>query len=212
MDFFFVEPTPPSDLRHNASPLISDRNVFVVSGNGTIYNLKGDTTYPSGELLWKLKLPDGKRMIVSPSKFDFDKDGHDDFVIATEEGKILVVKNNTRRKEFEIISEIKASNAPITSQPLLVDAFGTGKLNIFFVNSNNVLQAIDTNTKVIKNLVPWPMFLGSPSHIPSQNMSKYKLKYRIMFFGGILISILFITFKILRAVKKSVKKVKVKFL
>ncbi|MDR2818048.1 MAG: FHA domain-containing protein [Endomicrobium sp.] len=209
---FFVEPTPPSELRHNASPLISDGNVFVVSGNGTIYNLKGDTTYPAGELLWKLKLPDGKRMIASPSKFDFDKDGHDDFVIATEEGKILVVKNNTRRKEFEIISEIKASNAPITSQPLLVDAFGTGNLNIFFVNSNNVLQAIDTNTKVIKNLDPWPMFLGSPSHISPQNMSKYKLKYRIMFFGGILIFIFFITFKILRAVKKSVKKVKVKFL
>ncbi|MDR1244898.1 MAG: FHA domain-containing protein [Endomicrobium sp.] len=209
---FFVEPTPSSDLRHNASPLISDGNVFVVSGNGTIYNLKGDTNYPSGELLWKLKLPDGKRMIASPSKFDFDKDGHDDFVIATEEGKILVVKNNTRRKEFEIISEIKASNAPITSQPLLVDAFGTGKLNIFFVNSSNVLQAIDTNTKVIKNLDPWPMFLGSPSHIPPQNMSKYKLKYRIMFFGGILVSILFITFKVVRAVKKSVKKVKVKFL
>jgi outer membrane protein assembly factor BamB len=209
---FFIEPIPPADLRHNASPLISDGNVFVVSGNGTIYNLKGDTNYSSGELLGKLKLPNGKRMIGSPSKFDFDKDGHDDFVIGTEEGEIVVVRNNTRRKEFEIISEIKASNAPITSQPLIVDAFGTGKLNILFVNSNNVLQAINTNAKTIKNFTPWPMFLGSPSHTPQQNISKYKLKYRAMFFGGILLFILFITFKILRAVKKNSKKVKVKFL
>jgi pSer/pThr/pTyr-binding forkhead associated (FHA) protein len=209
---FFVEPTPPAGLRHNASPLISEGNIFVVSANGTIYNLKGNTTYPSGELLWKLKVQDGKRMIGSPSKFDFDKDGYDDFVIGTEGGKILVVRNNTKRKEFEIISEIKASNAPITSQPLLADAFGTGNLNILFVNSNNVLQVINTNAKTIKDLSAWPMFLGSPSHIPSQDMSKYKLKYRVMFFGGIMIFIFFITFKILRSIKKNSKKVKVKFL
>ncbi|MDR2436768.1 MAG: FHA domain-containing protein, partial [Endomicrobium sp.] len=209
---FFVEPTPPVNLKHNASPLISDGNVFVVSANGTIYNLKGNTTYPSGELLWKLKLQDGKRMIGSPSKFDFDKDGHDDFVIGTEEGKILIIKNNTKRKEFEIISEIKASNAPITSQPLLADAFGTGNLNILFVNSNNVLQVINTNAKTIKDFTPWPMFLSSPFHTPFQDMSKYKLKYRVIFFGGITIFILFITFKILRSIKKNSKKVKVKFL
>ncbi|MDR1474356.1 MAG: FHA domain-containing protein [Endomicrobium sp.] len=209
---FFVEPTPPADLRHNATPLISDGNVFVVSGNGTIYNLKGKTSYPSGELLWKLKIPNGKRMIGSPSKFDFDKDGHDDFVIGSEEGEISVIKNNTKRKEFEIISEIKASNSPITSQPLIVDAFGTGKLNILFVNSNNVIQAINTNAKTIKNFTPWAMFLGGPSHTPTQDISKYKLKYMSMFFGGILIFILFITFKVLRSVKKNSKKVKVKFL
>jgi pSer/pThr/pTyr-binding forkhead associated (FHA) protein len=209
---FFVEPTPPADLRHNATPLISEGNVFVVSANGTIYNLKGNTPYPSGELLWKLKLQDGKRMIGSPSRFDFDKDGHYEYVIGTEEGKILVIKNNTKRKEFEIISEIKASNAPITSQPLLADAFGTGKLNILFVNSNNVLQAINTNVTTVKNLSPWPMFLGSPSHTPSEDMSKYKLKYRAMLFGGIIIFILFMTFKILKSLKKNSKKVKVKFL
>ncbi|MDR1087460.1 MAG: hypothetical protein LBL16_04440 [Endomicrobium sp.] len=196
---FFVEPTPPADLRHNATPLISDGNVFVVPVNGTIYNLKGKTSYPSGELLWKLKIPDGKRMIGSPSKFDFDKDGHDDFAIGSEEGKISVIKNNTKRKEFEIIAEIKASNSPITSQPLAVDAFGTGKLNILFVNSNNVIQAVNTNAKTIKNFTPWPMFLGGPSHTPIQNISKYKLKYRAIFFGGILIFILFITFKVLRS-------------
>jgi hypothetical protein len=95
---------------------------------------------------------------------------------------------------------------------LIVDAFGTGKLNILFVNSSNVLQAINTNAKTIKNFAPWPMFLGSSSHNPPQNISKYKLKYRAMFLGGILLFILFITFKILRAVKKSSKKVKVKFL
>jgi pSer/pThr/pTyr-binding forkhead associated (FHA) protein/outer membrane protein assembly factor BamB len=209
---FLVEPAPPADLRHNASPLISEGNVFVASANGTIYNLKGNTRYPSGELLWKLKLQDAKRITCSPSKFDFDKDGHDDFVIGTDDGKIIVVKNNIKRKEFEIISEIKASNAPITSQPLLVDAFGTGKLNILFVNSNNVLQVINTNAKTIKNFAPWPMFLGSPSHSLPQDMSKYRLKYKAMFFCGIIIFILFIVFKILRAIKKDSKKVRIEFL
>ncbi|MDR3256544.1 MAG: FHA domain-containing protein [Endomicrobium sp.] len=210
--FFVEQPTPPADIKHNASPVITDGNVFVVSANGTIYNLNGKTGYPAGELLWKLQLPDAKRMIASPSMYDFDKDGHDEFVIATEDGKIVVIKNNIRRREFEILAEIKASNVPITSSPLIADAFGTGKLNIIFVNSNNALQVINTNAKIIKNLDAWPMFLGNPSHTGLHGISKYKSKYRKMLFLGVLIFALFSTFKIIRAIKKSSKKVKVRFL
>jgi pSer/pThr/pTyr-binding forkhead associated (FHA) protein len=209
---FFVDPTPPSGLRHNASPLIADGNVFVVSANGTLYNLKGKTEYSAGELLWKLQLPEAKRMIASPSKFDFDKDGHDDFVIATEDGKIMVIKNNMRRREFEILAEIKASNVPITSSPLIADAFGTGKLNILFTNAYNSIQVINTNSKIMKNFDIWPMFLGNPEHSGSIDLNKYKVKYRIMFFAGIAMCILFVTLRILRVIKKNAKRVKVKFL
>jgi hypothetical protein len=94
---FFVGPTTLSNLRYNTLPLIFDGNVFVVSENGTIYNLKNDTIYPSEKLLWKLKLLNCKKMIASAFKFDFDKDGYDNFVIATEKWNILVAKNNIKK-------------------------------------------------------------------------------------------------------------------
>jgi hypothetical protein len=70
----------------------------------------------------------------------------------TEGGKIVIVKNNTKRREFEVLAEVKASNVSITSSPLIVDAFNTGKLNILFVDLNNTLQIINTNAKIIKDL------------------------------------------------------------
>lgn len=62
---YFVEPVPPSGIKHNASPVIADvegtgqGDVIFSSPNGFLYTLKGKTGYPAGELLTKTKIPDG---------------------------------------------------------------------------------------------------------------------------------------------------------
>ncbi|MCL1972049.1 MAG: FHA domain-containing protein [Endomicrobia bacterium] len=215
---YFVEPTPPAGLKHNASPLIADltgdgiNDVFVVSANGSVIGLRGKTGYSAGELLWRMAIPEAKRMIGSPSMYDFDKDGLKDFVIGTEDGRIMVIKSNTRRKEFEIMAEIRASNVPITSSPLLADLFGTGKINILFSNSMDSLQVINTNARTIKNAVLWPMFLGSADHMGFSGLDKFKSKYRKQFFAGLTIFILFVFFKTKSVVSRNAKRVKVQFL
>jgi outer membrane protein assembly factor BamB len=215
---YFVEPTPPAGLKHSASPVITDLtgsgmgDVFIVSANGSIQGLKGKTGYPAGELLWKMILPEGKRIISSPAVYDFDKDGLNDFVIATEDGRILVVKSNTRRKEFEVMAEIRASNNSITSSPLIADLFGEGKLDIIFANSTDALQVVSTNSKSIKNISIWPMFLGSADHIGFHGLGEYKSKYRKQFLIGLIILIAFSFFKIRFMLARNAKKVKVQFL
>ncbi|MDR1195023.1 MAG: FHA domain-containing protein [Endomicrobium sp.] len=215
---YFVEPTPPAGLKHNSSPVIADLtgngmgDVFVVSANGSIQGLKGKTGYPAGELLWKMLLLDCKRMISSPAVYDFDKDGLKDFVIATEDGKIIVLKSNPRRKEFEIMAEIRASNNPITSSPLIGDIFGMGRLDIIFANSTDALQVINTNAKIIENVIVWPMFLGSADHIGFSGLSSYKSHYRKQFFVGLIILVAFLFFKIKFTLARNDKRVKVQFL
>lgn len=215
---YFVEPTPPAGLKHNASPVIADLtgngmgDVFVVSANGSIQGLKGKTGYPAGELLWKMILPEAKRIISSPAVYDFDKDGLDDFVITTEDGKVMVIRSNTRRKEFEIMAEIKASNSAITSSPVIADLFGTGKLDILFANSTDALQIVNTNAKTIKNISVWPMFLGSADHRGFSGLGEYKSKYRKEFFVGLIILAVFSFLKTRSIIARNAKKVKVQFL
>jgi len=215
---FFVEPTPPAGIKHSASPVVADLtgdgigDVVVVSANGTVLGLKGKTSYPSGELLWKLNLPDGKRLLSSPAVYDFDKDGLSDFVIGTEDGRILVIRSNPRRKEFEIMADIKASNTPITSSPVIGDLFGTGKLQILFSNSMDSLQVVSTNAKIIKNLNVWPMFLGSPEHTGFAGLGNYKSAFVKKLLVGVVILVLFLFLRIRFAVARNARKVKVQFL
>ena len=215
---YFVEPTPPAGLKHNASPVIADisgngmGDVFVVSANGSVLGLKGKTGYPAGELLWKMSLPEAKRIISSPAVYDFDKDGLKEFVIGTEDGKIVVIRSNARRKEFEIMADIKASNTSIASSPIIGDIFGSGKLNILFTNSMDSLQVINTNAKIMKNLNVWPMFLGSADHMGFNGLGAFKSKYRKQLFIGLVILILFSFFKVRFTLARNAKKVKVQFL
>jgi pSer/pThr/pTyr-binding forkhead associated (FHA) protein/outer membrane protein assembly factor BamB len=215
---YFVEPTPPSNIKHNASPVIADMtgngmgDVFAVSANGMILGLKGKTGYPAGELLWKMIVPEGKRMIGSPAVYDFNKDGLKDFVIADENGKISVIASNPRRKEFEILASIRASNTPIPSSPVIADLFGSGKLNILVINSMNALQVIDTNAKIIKNFRVWPMFLGGPSHINIDVLGTYKSAYTKKLVLGLLLLVFFAVYKIRAYTLRNSKKVKVIFL
>ena len=210
---YFVEPTPPAGLKHNASPIVADLtgngigDVFVVSANGSILGLRGKTGYPAGELLWKTQLPETKRMISSPAAYDFDKDGLLDFVIATEDGKIIVVKSNTRRKEFEILADIKASNTPITSSPLIADIFGIGKLQILFANSMDALQIVETDAKSLQILlfiyVPW-----WSEHTGFEGLGKYKTNYMKKLIIGVVILIVFLFIRVRFAVSRNAKRLR----
>lgn len=215
---FFVEPVPPSDLKFNSGPVVGDFNgdgkndVAIVSANGSIQVLKGDTSYPSGELLWKLQIPEARRIISSPSVYDFDKDGIPEIVFGTEDGKIIVAKNNIRRKEIEVLSYLKASNLAITSSPLMADINGDGFIEILYTNIQDSIQVLNTNVKTIKNLRIWPMFLANPAHTSSFSEKALKMKYLELLSAGGLLLMLFVFFKIRKSLKKAQKRVKVVYL
>lgn len=215
---YFVEPTPAEDLKFNTTPVISDftgkgnGDVLFVSANGTVQILKGNTTYQTGELLWKFSIPEAKRILSTPASFDFDKDGINEVIFGTEDGRILIVKSNLKRKEIEIISDIRASNSSITSTPLLADLNGDKKLEVLYVNNLDSIHILNTNVKILKNLAVWPMFLGNGQHTGNVSLNKYKSKYKIMMFSGIILILLFVLFKIRMIIKKSSKKVKVTYL
>ena len=215
---YFVEPTPAEDLKFNTTPLISDfsgkgtGDVLFVSANGSVQVLKGNTNYQTGELLWKFTIPEAKRILSTPAAFDFDKDGICEVVFGTEDGRILVAKNNLKRKEIEIAADIRASNSAITSKPLIADLNGDKKLEILYVNTLDSIHILDTNAKTLKNLSVWPMFLGNSQHTGKVSLNEYILKYKIMMFFGVFLILLFILLKIRFAIKKSSKKVKVIYL
>ena len=187
-------------------------DVAVVSANGSVQILKGKTTYPSGEMLWKLVVPEGRRLLSSPSAYDFDKDGIPELVFGTEDGRIVVAKSNPKRKELEMLTDIKASNLAITSTPLLADINGDKIIEILYTNLQDSIQVVNTNAKIIKNLKIWPMFLANSQHTSSFSIKAYKDKYKYMMFIGLIILVLFTLFKVRGIIRKSKKRVKVIYL
>ena len=164
---YFIEPVPPGGIKHSASPVVADAkgdglgDVIAVSANGNVYALKGKTGYPTGELLWKLELPQPNRLISSPALLDIDKNGMLDIVFGTEDGSIYIVKNSAAKREMEVIANIRASNAPITSSVAIGDVTGEGKLDIVCSNILNTVEILGTNVKDFKNALVWPNFLGN---------------------------------------------------
>ena len=215
---YFIEPVPPANLKFNASPIIADFtgngmcDVGVVSANGTVQILKGNTTYLSGEMLWKLALPESKRLISSPAVYDFDKDNIPELVFGTEDGRLIVAKSNVKRKEVEVMADIKASNLAITSTPILADLNGDKLMEILYTNIQDSIQIVNTNAKVLKNLKIWPMFLANPEHTSTFSLKDYKLKSIELMGIGLVLLLLFFFFKIRSSLKKSKKKVKVTYL
>ena len=215
---YFVEPTPPANLKFNASPIVTDLNgngiadVFIVSANGSVQALKGKTNFPAGELLWKLDIPEAKRIISSPAAYDFDKDGIVDIMFGTEDGRIIIAKSNIKRKEVEILADLKASNSAITSTPLLADINGDKKIEILYVNEQDSIQMLNTNVRTIKNLKVWPMFLANPQHTSMFSISSLKAKYRNMILFGCILLLLYSFIKIKGIIRKSKKRVKVIYL
>lgn len=215
---YFIEPVPPANLKFNASPIIADFtgngmcDVGVVSANGTVQILKGNTTYLSGEMLWKLALPESKRLISSPAVYDFDKDDIPELVFGTEDGRLIVAKSNVKRKEVEVMADIKASNLAITSTPILADLNGDKLIEILYTNMQDSIQVVNTNAKTLKNLKIWPMFLANPEHTSTFSLKSYKLKSIELMGIGLVLLLLFFFFKVRSSLKKSKKKVKVTYL
>ncbi len=164
---YFIEPVPPAGLKHNASPVIVDvdgdglGDVVAVSANGSIYALKGNTKYPTGELLWKLDFPQPNRLLSSPGLINIDKKGIFALVFGTKDGSIYIVKNNPVRREMEVMANVKASNSPITSSVAVGDVKGDGKIDIVYSNMLNNVQILNTNIRDFKSAVTWPEFLGN---------------------------------------------------
>lgn len=164
---YFVDPVPPAEIKHHASPLITDVNgdgmgdVIVVSANGNLYALKGKTGYPTGELLWKLEVPELKRTIATPALYDFDRNGVKDFVVGTEDGSLLFVRNSPKRKGMEIMTSVRVSNGPITASAAIADVNGDRRVDVVSVNMDNAVILVKTNVKTLTNALLWPVHMGT---------------------------------------------------
>jgi outer membrane protein assembly factor BamB len=208
---YFVEPVPPAGLKHNASPIVTDINnnglgdVVVFSANGIVYGLKGKTGYPAGELLWKIDIPGGSRMVSSPALYDFDKDGIKEMVFGTEGGIVYVVKSLPRRKEMEIVSMPRASNAPITSSVAIGDVNRDGEIEIVCSNDTNTLQILNTNVRTFKNNIYWPMYLGNALHTGQSVYYDDPQPYVIMIISGLAVLVLVLILYIV-VINKNLKK------
>jgi pSer/pThr/pTyr-binding forkhead associated (FHA) protein/outer membrane protein assembly factor BamB len=215
---YFVEPTPQSGLKRTSSPVIADftgsgsGDVLILSANSTAQILKGNTKAPAGELLWKAPIPDARRIISTPSLFDFDGSGTPQFVFGTEDGRIIIGKSNTKRKEIEIAASVKASNVAITSNPLIADLGSDGIIKIVYSNVTDSVQMLNTNVKTLNNVSVWPMFLGNPEHTGPNSLSAYKIKYLQLLISGFIVFVLFIVISSTLAYKRGKKRLRVNFL
>jgi hypothetical protein len=214
---YFVDPTPPVGLKHTASPVLTDLNndglddVVVLSANGCVYGLRGETGYPAGELLWKLELPEAGKLIGTPALCDFDKDSSKEIVFGGENGNIYVLKNMPDRKEVEAIASIRASNVPITASPAIGDIDGNGKLEIIFSNVINTVQILNTNVKTWKNKIVWGEYLGSPEHNGFVNEDSIA-SYVKMAIASTAIFLCYIIIRILIKVKRMKKRPRISYL
>lgn len=188
---YFVEPVPPSGIRHTSAPLIADINgdgvndVIICSANGYIFGLKGKTGYPAGELMWKMEIPGGGRMITQPAMADLDKDGLLDLVFGTDSGNIFVAKNYPSRKEMQTMTSVKASNAAITSSVAIGDVNRDGLIEIIYSNVGDVVQVLNTNIRTFKSKVVWPMYLGSSYHAGSLAYKVNASPYYVLIISGL---------------------------
>ena len=193
---YFVEPVAPSGIKHNATPVLADiegdglTNVVFTSPNGYLYALKGKTGYPAGELVSKIKIPDGGRLVGGISLYDFDKNGLPGLIFGTENGEIIVTRSRPQSKEMVISDEIRVGNDPITSTILIGDVSGTGKIELLYSNSVNSIQVLRSNLRAFKNKQVWPMYLGGPSRIGSKTTKENRNPYILRLCVGILIIIL----------------------
>jgi pSer/pThr/pTyr-binding forkhead associated (FHA) protein len=188
---YFVEPIPPSGIKHTAPPLITDINgdglgdVVIFSANGKVYGLKGKTGYPAGELLLKMDVPGGGRLISPPALVNSNQDGMSDIVFGTETGNIFVARSFPQRKSMEIISTIKASNVPITSSVAIGDVTGDGMVKIVYSNVTDAVQMLNTNIRTFKRKIVWPMYLGSAVRAGSLDIQEYTTPYLVMIVSGL---------------------------
>jgi lipoate synthase len=113
---------------------------------------------------------------------------------------------------MEVITDIKASNSPITSTPLIADINGDKNIEIVYTNIQDSIQVLNTNVKTIKNLRIWPMFLANAQHTSEVSLEHFKKNYMKMIIFGIVLFILLIFIKIRGIIKKSKKRVKVIYL
>ena len=167
---YFVEPVPPEGLKHTSSPIVADVNgdgkgeVVFFSANEKMYILKGDTGYPSGELLLKYDVPDCKRVIGAPAKYDFNKDNIDEILVGGEKGYLYVLSPSIDAGDVKVLAQIQFNGSPITSSPVIGDLDGAGNIDIVYADVTNSFKKMRTNVKSFKNTIIWQSYLGNAEH------------------------------------------------
>jgi len=212
---YFVEPVPPEGLKHTSSPIIADltgsgkQDVVFFSANNKMYVLKGDTGYPSGELLLKYDLPDCKRIIGAPAKCDFNKNHVEEIVIGGEKGSLYVLSPSIDAGDVKVLAQIQFNGAPITSSPIIGDLDGDGMLDIVYADAANTFKKARTNVKDFKNRIVWQSYLGNAEHsggLPARTNVSY---FYSLIGAGLGTILLLSVIKVILKMRKLVKRPKV---
>ena len=201
---YFVEPVAPEGIKHNSSPVIADvdgdglGDVVFVSPNGYLYALKGKTGYPAGELLTKMKIPQGGRLVGGISMFDFDKNGLPNFIFGTEFGEILVTRSHPSTKDIEIADRVRPGPDAITSTVLVGDVSGTGRMELVSSSVTNSIQILKSNLRTFKNKLVWPEYLGGTLRAGSPNVRDNERPYVLRIIIGSVIFVVLIVIYFVR--------------
>jgi len=211
---YFVEPIPPSDLKHTASPVVIKRqgstsaDVAFFSANGRMYVLKGDTGFSASEVLVNYVIPDAKRIIASPAIYDFDKNGISELIVCTEDGALHIIEPSTESGEARELAQV-GLNSPSTASVAIGDLRGTGKLDIITVDLTNKIDLFETNAVCFKNKIIWQTFLGNSLRNGAQVQKEKLTTYVSMAFSGIALALILMLIKKIISGKQAKKRPRV---
>jgi pSer/pThr/pTyr-binding forkhead associated (FHA) protein/outer membrane protein assembly factor BamB len=212
---YFVEPVPAEGLKHTSSPIVADvtgdgkGEVVFFSSNEKMYILKGDTGYPSGELLLKYDLPDCKRIIGAPAKYDLNKDNIDEILVGGEKGYLYVLSPAIDAGDVKVLEQIQFNGAPITSSPVIGDLDGDGMLDIVYADITNSFKKMRTNVKNFKNAVIWQSYLGNAEHSGALPAKMNIKNFYTMMSAGFGVILALLAFKMILRARKFKKRPKV---
>lgn len=143
-DPFIPDPPAITDLNGDKTP-----DVIVSTAGGHVYALDGVSGGKA--YLWDYGVTDSRK--TAPALFDFNQDGIDDVLFGDRAGNLTVVDGTNSHQ----LNQIQV-NGSIVGTPVIADMTGNGNVDIVVGTENNVIVAVQTESRVGANQIVWKSY------------------------------------------------------